>query len=64
MSGMQQLHGISIHSQIFLALLGVVPGLVLAQGASAEVPENARAKSYGVVDGNVIWAIERSTQRA
>jgi hypothetical protein len=40
-------HAMSIHPLIFLALLVAVPGHVFAQGGSVEMPENARAKSYG-----------------
>jgi len=42
---------------VLLALLAVVHGLVFAQAGSIELPENARAKSYGSV--NV--GIERTT---
>jgi phospholipid transport system substrate-binding protein len=44
---MRRTRVIFIHSRILLALLGIVPSLVFAQGGSVEVPENARANSFG-----------------
>ena len=44
---MQRTRAISIRLWILFGLLGAVHGLVFAQGSSAEVPDNAHAKSYG-----------------
>jgi hypothetical protein len=47
MSKIRQAPAISIHSLILLTLLAAMHGLVFAQSYSVELPENARAKSYG-----------------
>ena len=47
MSKIRQAPAISIHSLVLLALLAAVHSLVFAQAGSVELPENARAKSYG-----------------
>ncbi len=47
MSRLRPLRDISLHSIILLALLVGIPGLVLAQSGTGELPENASAKSYG-----------------
>ena len=49
----------SIHSLILLAALAAIPGVEFVQGASAGMPENARAKSYG--SG---WECNRGYRRA
>jgi hypothetical protein len=48
MSRIRRSRDISIHTVIFAALLTAVSGLVFAQSGSVEIPENARAKSYGI----------------
>ena len=45
---------IFMHALILLALLAAVPGLLFAQAGSVEIPENARAKTYGDV-----WECDR-----
>jgi hypothetical protein len=47
MRKMQQVHATSIRLLVLLALMVAAPGLVFSQGGSVELPENARAKSYG-----------------
>ena len=47
MRKMQQVHATSIRMLVLLALMAAAPGLVFSQGGSVELPENARAKSYG-----------------
>ena len=49
----------SIHSLILLVALATVPDIVFAQGASAGMPKNASAKSYG--SG---WECNRGYRRA
>ena len=44
---MQRTRAIIIRLLILFGLLGAVQGLVLAQDVSLEIPNNARAKSYG-----------------
>ncbi len=48
MSRMIQTPVISFRALIFLALLAAVSGPSFAQGDSVEVPDNARAKEYGI----------------
>ena len=47
MSKLRQAPAISIHSLVLMSILTAVHGLVFAQAGSVELPENARAKSYG-----------------
>ena len=47
MRKMQQVPATSIRVLVLLALMAAAPGLVFSQGGSIELPENARAKSYG-----------------
>ena len=47
MSRMRRHRTLLIHPLILLALQSAASGVALAQGDSAEIPENAHANSYG-----------------
>ena len=59
MSKIRQAPAISIYSLVLLALLASAQGVVSAENDSPELPENARAKSYG--SG---WECERGYREA